>query len=361
MTEHKTLLEGNIRPQLIKLAWPLLLGNILQQLYNSVDSLIIRRVLGTGAFAAVGVAGTVMNLFIFISSGFCTGLTILFGRFYGNGDAQAFRRESFVSFTFGSLFILAASGIFLLVLVPALRLIGTPETLLFEAESYLRIIIIGMIATYFYNLFSAVLRAVGETSRALLFLLLAMAENTLLDILLVAFLGLGVEGAALATVLSQLTAAGCCYGYIRRRHKNLLFRKEGCGLHTGLLRQTLYYGFANALQQSSLYIGKILVQGAVNTLGVDGIAAYTVTMRIEGIANSFGESGTQALSVFIAQNCGAGNDRRVQDGLRSGMKLQLCLGCVMAIFLFILAEPGARLFLSAKDTPALSESVRYLR
>ena len=165
----------------------------------------------------------------------------------------------------------------------------------------------------------------------------------------------------LGACLFSLPAAGCCYEYIRRRYKNLLFRKEDCGLHTGLLRQTLYFGFANALQQSSLCIGKILVQGAVNTLGVDGIAAYTATMRIEGIANSFGESGTQALSVFIAQNCGAGNDRRVQDGLRSGMKLQLCLGCVMAIFLFILAEPGARLFLSAKDTLALSESVRYLR
>ena len=169
-----TLLEGNIPSQLVRLSLPLLIGSILQQLYNAVDSLIIGRFLGTQAFSAVGIAGTVMNLFIFVLTGFCTGVSALLGQIYGAGDRRRFRREVFVSTAIGGGMTLLLSGIFMCALRAVLRLINSPEALLPEIEAYLKVIIGGMLATYFYNLLSGMLRAIGDTRAATRFLLVAV-------------------------------------------------------------------------------------------------------------------------------------------------------------------------------------------
>ena len=214
----QTLTSGKISSQLVTLALPLLLGNIMQQLYNTADSLIISRCLGGGAFSAVGIAGTVMNLFIFVLSGFCIGVSILFGQYYGRGDLERFRREMSVSVLWGGAFTLLLSALFLAITGLVLRLIRTPDALAPYAAAYLRVITCGMICTYYYNLFSSVLRSVGDTSAALGFLLLAVCANIPLDLLFVAVLDWGTAGAAFATVLSQALSALCCLAYLRRRY-----------------------------------------------------------------------------------------------------------------------------------------------
>lgn len=356
-----TLLEGNIRRELAALALPLLIGNVLQQLYNTVDSLIIERYLGTEAFSAVGIAGTVMNLFIFVLSGFCTGVAVIFAQMYGGGDRRGFRRELFTASTLGAGITLVLSGLFMLLMHPVLRLIHSPEDLIPFIESYLTVIIGGMLCTYFYNLCSCMLNAIGDTRAATFFLFISVLMNTGLDILFVGPLGGGIAGAAWATVLAQLFSALCCMVYIFRRDRELICTRSDFGYERALVRRTLTYGFTSALHMSSLYIGKIFVQGAVNTLGTLGIAAYTATMRIEGFANSFATSGGQAVSVFISQNYGAGRRERVRDGFRQAMTLGIGLGILLSATMFVAARPGVRLFLSGGEAQAIDYGVSYLR
>lgn len=359
--KNQTLLSGNIQKQLVLLAVPLLLGNILQQLYNTADSLIVGHFLGTDAFASVGVSGTIMNLFIFILNGFCVGLSVLFAQAYGSGDRKRFREQVFVAISLGTLAALAVSAVSMALLGTVLRAIKTPTELVPYAFSYLMVILMGLPFTYFYNLFSVILRSIGNTKAALWFLALAIVTNVALDFLFIAGLGFGTAGAASATILSQLLSALCCFFYIKRHFPELLCRREDMGLHPELIRQSLRFGAASALQESSLYIGKILVQGAVNTLGTPGIAAYTATMRIEGFANSFGDSGGQAMSVLISQNQGAGNQERVAGGLKAGLILNVALSLALSILMFTLAAPGVSLFLDHADAAAITFGAGYLR
>lgn len=360
MKQH-TLLSGNITKQLIVLAVPLLLGNILQQLYNTADSLIVGHFLGTDAFASVGISGTIMNLFIFVLSGFCVGLSVIFGQLYGSGDRKRFREEVFVAASFGILLTLIISGISMLFISSVLRLIKTPDELIPYANAYLMVILAGLPFTYFYNLFSGILRSIGDTRAALLFLAVSIVSNVILDCFFIAGLRMGTGGAAAATVLSQLFSAVCCFLYIKRNYPFLLCRREDFGFHKELLGRTIKFGVTSALQESSLYIGKILVQGAVNTLGTPGIAAYTATMRIEGFANSFGDSGSQALSVHIAQNLGAGNKKRVNGAFKKAMVLQILLGLSLSVLMFMTAVPGIRLFFRTDDALALTYGISYMK
>ena len=202
------LTQGNIGRQLIALSAPLLAGNILQQLYNTVDAVIVGRFVGGAAFGAVGVAGSVMNLFLFLISGGCDGVGALLSQFYGAGDGPTFRRDFFLSGVFGTGASLALTALGLLALNPLLALLHTPESVALYATGYLEIIFLGFPATFAYHLSSGVLRSVGSTRAALFFLALSMGVNLGLDLLLVP--RLGVEGAALATVLAQTLAAALC-------------------------------------------------------------------------------------------------------------------------------------------------------
>ena len=358
---EKTLLNGNIKRQLINLAVPLLLGNILQQLYNTIDALIVGQFLGMEAFAAIGISGTIMNLFVFVLNGFCVGLSIIFAQFYGAGNQDAFRREFFVSISLGSLITVLLSILFIETLSSILHVIQTPDNLLHHATSYLTIIITGMILSYFYNLFSSVLRSIGNTKAALYFLFLSVVSNAMMDYLFVGIFSLGIAGVAYATVLAQMLAATCCYCYLSKKCNHLLCRRKDMGIHIDLVKRTLTYGCASALHQTSLYIGKILIQGAVNTLGISGIAAYTAATRIEGFANSFGDSGAQAVSVFISQNYGAGNKKRVSEGLRQGLILLAFLGIALSLIMFATARMSILLFLKAHEVRALNYGTLYLK
>ena len=356
-----TLLEGNIRRELISLALPLLVGNVLQQLYNTVDSLIIGRFLGTQAFSAVGVAGTIMNLFIFVLTGFCTGISILLAQLYGSGDRSSFRREVFISTSLGAAVTLVLSGVFLALMRPVLHLINSPAELIGSIEAYLRVIIGGMLCSYLYNLGSGMLRAIGDTRAATFFLLISVAVNAVLDYLMVGPWQMGIAGAAWATVLSQLLAALCCLVYIFRRDRDLICTRYDIGFDRSLVRRTLSFGCTSALHQSSLYIGKIFVQGAVNLLGTPGIAAYTATMRVEGFANSLGTSMGSALSVFVSQNHGAGNTGRERDGFKQGMGLAITMSLALSALMFVLARPSMGWFLDAQETAAIQYGAEYMR
>ena len=361
MERTVVLTQGSIPRQMIWLALPLICGNILQQLYNTVDAFIIGRFLGAAAFGAVGVAGTVMNLFIFILSGCCTGIAVLFAQFYGSRDLASFRREGFLALVFGLLLtvVLGLGG--LVLLGPLLGLIQTPGELRPLVTEYLNVIFLGLPVTFLYNLGSAALRAAGNTLAALLPLAAATILNVGLDILFVGGFSMGIAGAAVATVLAQGFAALLALGYLRWRMPQLLFGREDLCLDWDMLRRTASFGLVSALQQSAVYIGKLLIQGAVNSMGNEAINAYTAATRIEGFANSFGDSGAEAMSVFVAQNTGAGEKKRVKRGFFTGMALMIALGLAMSLVMFVGARASLTLMLGESGLDALEGGMSYLQ
>lgn len=353
------LTQGNIGRQLIALSVPLLAGNILQQLYNTIDAVIVGRFVGDTAFAAVGVAGSVMNLFLFLISGGCDGVGALLSQFYGADDGPSFRRDFYLSGLFGAGASVMLTALGLLVLSPLLTLLRTPENVAACAADYLRIIFLGFPAAFAYHLASGVLRAVGNTRAALCFLALSMGTNLILDLAFVP--SMGTAGAALATVLAQTLAAGLCAAYLRLRFPSLMFRREDMVLDLPLLKRTVQFSSVTALHMCNLYIGKLLVQGTVNSLGEEAIVAFTAATRIEGFANSFGDSGAAAVAVFTGQNTGAGQDGRVREGFSRGERLLFGFGLFMSLVMLLGVEPCLRLVLPKGNTAALAPAIGYLR
>lgn len=361
MTYTINLTEGNIKNQLISLTIPLIIGNILQQLYNTIDALVIVRYVGQTAFAAIGVAGTIMNLFIFVLSGFCAGISIIFAQFYGNNDLKGFRKEGFLSAFFGGAFTILLSILAVLMLNWLLIIIQTPDEVATFAHTYLNIIFCGFLATFFYNLCSAALRAIGNTRVALIVLIIAMLTNLILDLLFVAVFHMGIAGAAWATVAAQLLSVVLCLIYIRKRLPLLLFSRCDMRYDGILLKRTVIYGAVSALHQSSLYIGKLLVQGAVNSMGTAMILAYTATTKIEGFANSFGDSGAAAISVFVAQNNGCENKKRALYGFHTGLVMLIILGATLSLIMYVSSSACVALMIGDASSIEIANGANYLK
>jgi putative MATE family efflux protein len=355
------LTHGNLSLHLIRLAAPLILGNILQQLYNTVDAWVIGRYADEWAFAAIGVSGSVMNLFLFAIVGACTGISVIFAQLYGKGDLDGFRREHFLSLLFGLLATAAVSGAGVLCMPAILRLIQVPDTLTGAVGGYLSVVLLGLPAAFLYNLYSALLRAVGRTYAVLAVLAAAVGVNLCLDLYFVSDLGLGIRGAAWATVIAQILSALLCLCYLRWAAPALLIRRRDCRMDRALLRKTARYSFVTALHQTGLYIGKLLVQGAVNSAGLSVISAYTATTRIEGFANSFGDSGSAATSVIVAQNLGAGDRQRVRKCFDSSLFLLIGLGLGCSVVMYLTAGMTVSLLLGSSGGAAYENACLYLR
>lgn len=316
MNSTKDLLRGKITVQLISLILPLIIGNILQQFYNTIDSMIVGRYVGNTAFAAVGVAGSVMNLFIFMLNGGCNGISIIFAQLYGQKKWERLRRESFL--------------------------------------------LAGMPITFFYNCCAAMLQAAGDTKTPLYTLLIAMALNTVLDLVFAAEFHMGTSGTAMATVTAQLAASVSCVCVMKKKHSEFFFHSKDLIMDEYLMKKTAKFGLVSALHQSSLYIGKLLVQGAVNTGGTDMITAYTATMRIEGFANSFSDSGAASISVFVAQNHGVGDQERVRAGLRKGWKIMFALAVVLFILMIFIRKMAVLWLMGSSSKNVLENAGQYI-
>lgn len=359
--QNEQMISGSIPSALAAAAVPLLFGDILQQFYNTIDAFIIGRYMGSEAFAAVGVDSTVMNLFMFIIVGFCSGISIIFATTYGAEDIKSFREEVYLTSVHGGVVVVVFSLLAFALTTPILRLLQTPESALGYAQTYLRIVTLGLPTTYYYNLGAALLRAIGRFREAVLFLGVSVAINLVGDWLLVAVIPLGIAGAAYATVGAQLISAVACFAFVKKNHYELLFTKEECHLNRSLVRKTFEFGSAAAMHQSSLYIGKMLVQGIVDSIGLYAITAFTAATRIESFVNSFGSSICQSCSVFTAQNVGVGAHKRVKQGFRVGMLFALIVNAVTAGAMFFFASPLIRVLLSDPTAEEIAAGTAYLK
>lgn len=357
----KDLTQGSIKKHLLLLAVPLLIGNVLQQTYNTMDAFVIGRFAGTAEFSAVGVASSVMNLLLFIIVGACTGVSIIFSEQYGGKREAEFRTEHFTALLLGGVAALVLCLISNIFLTSILRLTQTPSEILPYAACYLRIVLCGLPFAFLYNLYSALLRSTGNTKATLYILLVSTLINLVLDLWMVGSLRMGIAGAAWATFISQMLSAVLSFLYFRRLLPHLLFRRADVRLNKWLVRKTLRFSLATAIQQASLYIGKIMIQSAVNACGTELIAAFTAATRIEGYLNSFGDSGGVAASVMIAQNLGAGREERIKKTFRNSLVLLFFIGVCCSALLYLFSGHAVSLILGQTDGNAFGNAAAYLR
>lgn len=360
MARDVNLTSGSIMPQLLRLCVPLLAANVLQQLYNIINSLVVTHYLGGNAFAALGVAESIMNLFIYVITGACMGASVLVAQFYGEGNMDRLRQQMYVSAVLIGGCTLTAVILGQLFLPQILRIIQTPEELMGDAGAYLRVILMGMVFCFTYNYLASSLRAVGDTKTALYFLLISLGYNLVCAWLLVAVFSMGIVGTAIATATAQLLSSALCLIYIRRHRPYLTIRREDMVMDGRLAHQTVSFAAVAALQQSSLYLGKLMIQGAVNALGTASISAFTAVTRVENFVQAFGISGCEATAIFIAQNKGAGNLKRSLQGLGRGGILLIATGVIFSVTLFALPELLLTPFLK-NSVESMAPGVSYFR
>lgn len=352
--------KGNISKHLVKFAIPLVLANIFQLTYNAADSIIVGRFVGKDALAAVGTASPIMNIVIFFINGICLGASVLMSEYFGAGNIKKLRRE--VSTTLAAGFIFTVTMIIVCVTFtkPILSLIRTPSEIMGQTSLYLRIIFVSLIFTFLYNIYASALRSIGDSKNPLIFLAVSAVLNVIMDIIFVVFLKMGVAGSAMATATAEMMSAVFCIVYVYRRIPILQFSLKEIKLDKSLLKITINYSWVTAMQQTCLYVGKFLIQGVVNTLGIDTIAAFNAVNKVDDFAFAPQQNISNAMTTFIAQNRGAKKNERIKKGFSEGMKIEMVYWVMLAIVVYFGAPHIVRLFVRGSELKVITLGINYL-
>ncbi len=349
--------------QILRFALPLVLGTLFQQLYSFADTVIVGRCLGTDALGAVGTTYSLNFLILGFVQGACVGFGIPVAETFGAKDKGGLRKYLFN----GALLCVVLSVVFTLFTTlmagPLLQLIHTPEELYADAVLYIRIIFLGIPATVLYNYASSVLRAMGDSQHPFYFLLAASVLNIGLDYLLIVSMGMGVDGAALATVLSQLLSGGlCAFWFFTRtaKQEELTFRGQSSLLSAGHCKRLAYIGFPMGFEYSVSAIGAVIMQDAINLLGSTAVAAQTAGEKIRQMFTLPMESVGMAMATYVGQNHGAHRTDRIKQGIKDGCTIQLTY-CVAAWVVIFFVKPYAvGLVLGDADPAVTAGAIQYL-
>lgn len=358
---QSNMTEGNITKQMIGFALPMILGNVFQLTYNAVDSIIVGRYAGEEALAAVGTSNPIMNIVIFFIIGICLGASVLMSEFYGARDIYKLKREISTTIIAGSLFTVLITILGLIFAPLILRLIQTPEEVLTMATNYLRIIFLGLIFTFFYNVYAAALRSIGDSKTPIYFLIISAIINAVLDIIFVAGIHMGVVGAALATIIAESVSCILCMIYIYKKVPFLHLGLKEMIYDKTLIGKTIHYSWATAMQQTVLQIGKVFVQGAVNPLGIDGIAAFNAVNRVDDFAFIPQQSIAQAMTVCIAQNRGAKKTSRIKEAFKKSLIMELIYWAFLGFMVIFSARSVMGLFVSDSTSSVIELGSGYLK
>jgi putative MATE family efflux protein len=344
---QQDMTTGRILPVILRFTLPLFIGNIFQQFYSMADTVIVGRCLGAAALAAVGATSTVSFLLLGFAMGLASGFAVLTAQHFGAGDDEGVR----ISVSNGILLtvILSACLTFLgLMIVPGLlALMQTPADILGDATRYMLIICRGLAASMFYNLFSSFLRSVGNSRAPLFFLIFSSCTNIFLDLFFIVRLGMGVEGAALATVLAQGLSAALCLLYIIARVHVLVPARRHWGFHREASVHQLRMGVPMALQFSVTASGTIVMQSAINMFGSVAVAAFTAAWRIQNILTQGMIAMGQTMAAFCGQNFGKKDFARIREGVRSAVRVEIIYSLVSGFAAVALLPVIMRLFFSS--------------
>ena len=354
----KDLTTGKIMPILVKFTIPLVLGNLFQLTYNAVDSVIVGHFVGKGALAAVGICNPITTLMILFLNGLCMGASILMGMQYGAKEYDTLHRQISTTLLSGVVFSLTLTTLCVLFAGPILTVLQVDTSIFAMTRGYLRIIFLGMVFTFLYNFFASTLRALGDSSSPLYFLIISAVLNIFGDLFFVVVLKAGSNGCAISTVLSEALCSLFCVIYIQKKVPLLRLGKKWLVFDSGLLKHTIAYGWASAMQQAMVQLGKIGIQAIVNTMGVSVAAAFAVVNRIDDFAYTPEQNIAHAMTALMAQNKGAGKRDRMREGFCCGLVLEVIYGIFIFLVCYLLARPLMLLFV--KDEEVIEHGVTYL-
>ena len=355
------LTVGNITGRLLKFAFPLMVGNVLQQFYNVADTLIVGRLLGTNALAAVGSSYTLMTFLTSILIGLSMGSSAYFAIQFGKKDYDSLNRGIFLSFVLIGVFTLILN-VFVFVSLPwMIHVLQVPVEIHEMIKEYLLCIFLGLFAIFLYNFFANLLRGVGNSLTPLIFLGISAVLNIFLDILFVVFFSWGVRGAAAATVIAQYVSGigiGIYYyfGFPMLRVKKCHMYWEG-----GILKEIFSLSFLTCLQQSVMNFGILMVQGLVNSFGTVIMAAFAAAVKIDTFAYMPVQDFGNAFSTFVAQNYGAGKKERIREGMRRALVFVFVFCGMISILVCLFARPLMGIFVDEKNQDVIMAGVGYLR
>ena len=353
--------KGSSSKILITFAIPMVFGNILQQLYNTTDAIIVGRFIGKNALAAVGVANPIMSIAIFFIFGICIGTSVLISQLFGAGKYDVLKKEISTALIVGTVFTIVMSLVCIFLSKGALMLIGTPADILNDAELFLKIIFSGLIFTFLYNFYSSALSAIGDSKTPLLFLFISCVLNGILCVVFVVYFKLGIAGSAIATVIAQGIASVLCITFVYIKIPILRLNKNEFVVDKTLLRKTIQYSWVTALQQTCIYIGRLLVQGVVNPFGTNAIAAFNSVTRVDSFILAPGDSFASTMAIYTAQNKGAGKLDRIFEGYKSANIIMAVYSVATALIVFLGAETIMKFFVPSTETEVIIIGVKYLK
>lgn len=355
------LTKGPVMKSMLRFAVPMILGNLLQQCYNVADTLIVGRFLGPNALAAVGSAFTLMTFLTSILLGLAMGSGALFSIRFGQRDIRGLKEAMFSSFVLIAVITVLLNAAAFLCLDQIRFFLQVPEDVWPLMREYLAVIFCGITATFLYNYFVSLLRAVGNSLVPLIFLAASAILNIGLDLWFVVVLGRGVAGAAEATIISQYGAGIGLALFYWIRFPDLRIRKEHLILRPGSIREIAGFSILTCLQQSVMNLGILMVQGLVNSFGPAIMAAFAAAVKIDAFAYMPVQDFGNAFSTFIAQNYGAGKEDRIRAGLKGALLAAVIFCLIISAGVWFLARPLMLLFVNGGEMEIIAHGVQYLR
>ena len=356
-----SMVKGNPMKLMLQFAFPLLIGNLLQQTYNIIDAAIVGQALGPEALASVGASSSVQFLVLGFCMGSCTGFSVPVAKYFGAGKLDKMRDYIFNGAALAVLIAAILTTLCSLLCAPILHLLSVPSDIFADAYAYQLVIFLGIPFSILYNYLSSILRAVGDSRTPFLFLAFSAILNIFLDLFCIIILHLGCAGAAIATISAQAISGLLCLFFISRKVKLLLPTKENRTLRKDAAQELLAMGIPTGLQFSITAIGSMVMQSANNGLGSVYVSAFTAAMKIKQFMMCPFDAISTAASVFCSQNLGAGQAKRIHQGLRKGVLVGVGYGAFAGVIMILFGLPLTKLFIVSSAFEAINASAKYLR
>ena len=350
---------GSPTKLIIRFMIPMFLGNLFQQFYNVVDSIVAGQFLGVQALAAIGSTGSLMFFVIGWLNGLTSGFAIMVAQCFGAKKEDRMRHYVAMSVYLSVAFALVMTIGLTLANEPILRLMNYSEEIMPEVKAYMGIIYAGLLVTVAYDALSAFLRALGDSRSPLYFLMISAGINVFLDIVFIVVMGMGVEGCAYATVIAQAISAFCCFIYIVKKYPILHLKKEDFRYSWNSAKKLLGLGIPMALQFSITAIGTIIVQGAVNVYGETYMAGFSAAGKLQNILTTVFVAFGATVATYVGQNRGAGRIDRVREGVRCTQYMILAWSVIVMILMFFFGKYMTCIFVNSSETDVLAVSVEY--
>lgn len=360
LTTNVDLIRGKILKSLIIFAIPMFISNLFQQLYNTIDVMIVGNYLGDTSLAAMGACVAVYELLIGFAQGIGNGLSIVVARGYGSGNEKLLKKSVAGSLVIGVIVSIIIMIISVLCLYPLLRLLNTPDNIIGETYSYISMITIFVGVMFMYNLFAGLLRAIGNSIMPLIFLVISSLFNVGLDIFFITRMNLGIKGAAIATVIAQGVSAILCIIYIYSKCKILIPEREDFAFDGDLYKELISQGLSMGVMLMVVSAGTVILQSSINGLGYLTIAVHTTARKISSFANMPCIALALSLATFVSQNKGADKRERIRKAVRYSNILSIVWGVIAFGLLIILSPTLVKLLSGSSKAVVIDKGTKYL-